>query len=88
VEEIAGPGIEPGPLGGSTLDEANRYLWDVFEPEWKSKFAKKPAYLGDHSTLRRQGFSHAEFLACAETSASSRALMQSSGIPLVLPPQL
>ena len=30
--------------GAKTLDEANRYLWDVFEPEWKRKFAKQPAH--------------------------------------------
>jgi transposase len=40
--------------GAKTLDEANRYLWDVFEPEWKRKFGKQPAHeLDAHRRLRQ-----------------------------------
>ena len=38
----------------STLDEANRYLWEKFEPDWKRRFAKKPAIeLDAHRCLRK-----------------------------------
>lgn len=37
-----------------TLEEANRYLWEVFEPEWKQRFAKRPASeLDAHRALRK-----------------------------------
>ena len=40
--------------GAKTLDEANRYLWDVFEPEWKRKFGKKARHeLDAHRKLRK-----------------------------------
>lgn len=37
-----------------TLEQANRYLWEVFEPEWKRRFAKPPASeLDAHRALRK-----------------------------------
>jgi biotin operon repressor/transposase-like protein len=40
--------------GASTLDAANQYLWKVFEPEWKQRFAKRPAsQLDAHRALRK-----------------------------------
>lgn len=40
--------------GAGTLDEANRYLWEVFEPDWKQRFAKRPASeLDAHRALRK-----------------------------------
>jgi DNA-binding Lrp family transcriptional regulator len=40
--------------GAKTLDEANKYLWGVFEPEWKRKFGKKAAHeLDAHRKLRK-----------------------------------
>jgi biotin operon repressor/transposase-like protein len=37
-----------------TLDAANRYLWEVFEPEWKQRFAKQAASeLDAHRVLRK-----------------------------------
>ena len=40
--------------GACTLDEANRYLWEKFEPEWKRRFSKKPASeLDAHRRLRK-----------------------------------
>jgi hypothetical protein len=37
-----------------TLDQANRYLWEVFEPEWKQRFAKRAASeLDAHRALRK-----------------------------------
>jgi hypothetical protein len=41
-------------VGAKTLDEANQYLWNVFEPEWKRKFGKEPAHeLDAHRSLRK-----------------------------------
>ena len=40
--------------GVSTLEQANRYLWEVFEPDWKQRFGKRPASECDaHRTLRK-----------------------------------
>lgn len=40
--------------GAKTLDEANRYLWEKFEPEWKRRFSKQPASeLDAHRPLRK-----------------------------------
>ena len=40
--------------GASTLEQANRYLWEVFEPEWKQRFTKQPASDCDaHRRLRK-----------------------------------
>ena len=39
--------------GAKTLDQANQYLWEQFEPEWKRRFSKKPASeLDAHRPLR------------------------------------
>jgi transposase len=40
--------------GAKTLDQANRYLWEKFEPEWKRQFSKKPtSELDAHRPLRK-----------------------------------
>lgn len=40
--------------GARTLEEANRYLWEEFEPEWKQRFGKEPASeLDAHRGLRK-----------------------------------
>jgi biotin operon repressor len=40
--------------GASTLEQANQYLWEVFEPEWKQRFARRPASdLDAHRPLRK-----------------------------------
>jgi len=37
-----------------TLEQANRYLWEVFEPDWKQRFAKRAASgLDAHRALRK-----------------------------------
>lgn len=40
--------------GTTTLEHANRYLWEVFEPDWNRRFAKPPASpLDAHRALRK-----------------------------------
>jgi hypothetical protein len=40
--------------GARTLDQANRYLAEVFEPDWKQRFGKRPANQVDaHRPLRK-----------------------------------
>ena len=40
--------------GACTLEQSNRYLWEVFEPDWKQRFGKRPASECDaHRGLRK-----------------------------------
>jgi biotin operon repressor len=40
--------------GACSREQANQYLWEVFEPEWKQRFAKAPASeLDAHRRLRK-----------------------------------
>ena len=40
--------------GANTLEQANQYLWEVFEPDWKQRFGQRPASeLDAHRPLRK-----------------------------------
>lgn len=53
--------------GAKTLDEANRYLWEKFEPEWKRRFSKRPANELDAQRPLRKDHDLASSLSYVET---------------------
>ena len=53
--------------GACTLEHANQYLWEVFEPEWKQRFAKAPASELDAHRRLREDHNLASALSYVET---------------------